>query len=161
MSRLLIIGFGNPLRGDDAAGWMAAERLSARVRGAGVEIIAAQQLTPELADPISRADGVLFIDARCGGPPGELRIERLEGAEAAGGRFTHHASPAALLALARRLYGRAPAAELWSIGAESFEFGAGLSGSVAEGLDELVDRVAERITGAKQGSACFRTKRSE
>jgi hypothetical protein len=50
--QVLIVGYGNPLRGDDGLGWRAAERLRTVIQDAGVEILALHQLTPELMETL-------------------------------------------------------------------------------------------------------------
>jgi hydrogenase maturation protease len=64
MPRILIIGYGNPLKSDDGLGWHAAQELSRELTPPGVKVIRAHQLTPELAEEASTAELVLFIDAR-------------------------------------------------------------------------------------------------
>jgi hydrogenase maturation protease len=122
---MLIIGFGNPLRGDDAFGLRAAERIG----GA----IAVHQLTPELMDPIARADRVLFLDATAEGAPGEIRHRPLE--PRAEGAFTHHVTPEALLAGALALYGHAPEAEIITVSGANFALSDRLSPAVEAALD--------------------------
>jgi len=117
---LLIIGYGNPLRGDDAAGPEAARRLAA----SGFQTITAHQLTPELAEPIAAAHDVYFLDADAGLAPGEISVTSIS--EAGGGPLEHHATPVALLRLAQEVYGAAPKA--WSVG---------MGGSNFEVCDEL------------------------
>src|SRR5664279_5559219 len=119
MSNPLIIAYGNPLRGDDGLGWRVAEAL--RAARPDLQILTLQQLTPELMDPISRAGRVVFIDACEGAVPGEIR-ESVVQPQAAGAAFTHHATPAALLAGAQALYGRAPAANLITVTGADFSF---------------------------------------
>ena len=53
MPGLLVIGWGNPLRGDDAFGFLAAERLIPLLPEA--EVLAVHQLTPELMDSVRQA----------------------------------------------------------------------------------------------------------
>ncbi len=126
---MLIIGYGNPLRGDDGFGYRAAERIP----GA----IAVHQLTPELMDPISQADHVIFLDASAEGPPGEIR--RRELVPVGGGRpFTHHATPEALLAGALELYGRCPTATLIAVAGAEFGLSESLSPEVREALEEVL-----------------------
>lgn len=60
----LIVGHGNQLRGDDAAGAQVANAV-ARWNIPNVTAMTVHQLIPELAIEISRADYVIFIDA-CG-----------------------------------------------------------------------------------------------
>ena len=45
-TNLLIIGYGNPLRGDDGFGWHAALRLREIIHDDGIEILPVHQLTP-------------------------------------------------------------------------------------------------------------------
>jgi hydrogenase maturation protease len=126
----LIIGYGNPLRGDDAFGYRAAERIP----GA----IAVHQLTPELMDPISRADRVIFLDAAAEGTPGEIRRRPVQPSPDAS-NFTHHATPETLLAGARALYGRAPEALLITVTAATFDLSETLSPEVAAALERLLE----------------------
>jgi len=124
----LIIGYGNPLRGDDAVG----PRLAAGLGG-----IAVHQLLPELAERIAAERRVLFIDARTDLEPGEVRAMPVDGGSAS----THWCSPGSLLRLAREAYGRAPEAVLIGIGAESFEFGAPLSAAARRGMRKALAQI--------------------
>ena len=108
MPHTLIIGYGNPLRGDDGFGWHAALRLREIIQDAGIEILAVHQLTPELMDAISRARRVIFIDAAVGEDAGKLTVTALETTGGPAAVFTHFATPAALLEGARSLYGAKP-----------------------------------------------------
>jgi hydrogenase maturation protease len=141
--KLLILGYGNPLRSDDGFGWQAAQRLGCLVEDAGVDIQAVHQLTPELAEPVSRAGRVIFIDAGRDGTPGEVRRQPVQPEPA--GAFTHHLTPAALLVLTRELYGRVPQAELFSAAGESFEYGLVLSASMEAALGEVCNRVISLV----------------
>jgi hydrogenase maturation protease len=149
MSRILIVGYGNPLRGDDAFGWRVAERLLELPHDAEVEILCLHQLTPELMDPLSRADFAIFIDAAATGVPGDLIERRIDPASAAGGAFTHHATPEALLCGARTLYDHAPEAVMISVTGAEFSLGAELSPTLnnrVEGVIAAVSRMAaERL----------------
>jgi hydrogenase maturation protease len=138
MPGLVVIGWGNPLRGDDAFGFLAAERLAPLLPDA--KVLAVQQLTPELMDAVAHAERVIFIDASAEGPSGILRKEQVVPSNAAEA-FTHHATPAGLLAGAKALYGSSPGAVLYSVRAETLEFGQPLSGGVVKALEEVVEAV--------------------
>ena len=140
MSRVLIIGYGNPLRGDDGFGWQAAVRLLDLIADPEVEVLAVQQLTPELMEPVSRARRVVFIDAAAAGEPGELR-ELAVAADPETPRFTHHSTPGGLLAGAAALFGHAPQATLYSVPGQDFGFGERLTPPVERALAEVVARV--------------------
>jgi hydrogenase maturation protease len=136
---VLIIGYGNPLRGDDGLGWRAAEQLA--LEWPEAETLTCQQLTPELAGPISRAARVAFVDAAAAGPPGAISQRRLEPDAAAPASFTHHVNPGVLLALSEKLFGHLPEAALFSVAGASFDFGQALSPAVEAALPELVRQV--------------------
>jgi hydrogenase maturation protease len=140
VSRVLIIGYGNPLRGDDGFGWQAAVRLLDLVADPDVEVLAVQQLTPELMEPVSRAGRVVFIDAASAGEPGVL-CEAPVAADPETQRFTHHSTPGGLLAGAAALFGRAPEATLYAVPGQDFGFGETLTPPVEKVLAEVVARV--------------------
>src|ERR1039458_487126 len=74
VSGILIIGYGNLLRGDEAIGCHAAHALEEAFREEPeVEVIASQQLMPEMADDVARSGFVLFLDASQEGTAGALR----------------------------------------------------------------------------------------
>ena len=60
---ILLLCYGNPLRRDDGVGWVIGERLAEMLREDVADVRVLHQLTPELAEPISRAGAVIFIDA--------------------------------------------------------------------------------------------------
>lgn len=140
MSRVLIIGYGNPLRADDGLGWRAAARLLDLIADPEVEVLAVQQLTPELMEPVSRAGRVVFIDAAASGEPGVLQVAGVS-ADPGAQRFTHHATPGGLLAGAAALFGHAPQATLYSVPGQDFGFGERLTPAVEKALAEVVARV--------------------
>ncbi|MGK2860004.1 MAG: hydrogenase maturation protease [Thermoanaerobaculia bacterium] len=143
MSRIVIIGYGNTLRGDDAAGWLAAEALSESFDETRVTVLKKHQLAPELAETISAFDVALFVDATREGEPGELRCAAVEPVLTDSG-LTHSASPEALLYLARELYGRTPQAFLFSLCGESFDLVEQLTPRIADALPRLVGLVGAK-----------------
>lgn len=121
MPHALVIGFGNPLAGDDAAGPEAAARLDGR---AGVVVKIVHQLTPDLAADVAAANRVIFVDAAAGGRVVcSAPIAPVEDAPA----VTHALGPQAVLSLARDVYGRIPPAFLVTIPGYQFSLGRSLS----------------------------------
>lgn len=145
MSRVLVIGWGNPARGDDGLAWHALEQLATEPLGEHVAVILRHQLTPELAERVQRAQRVLFVDASAQDPPGKLRCRRLgpRGCEASA--FSHHLTPAALLALTQTLFGRCPEAFSLSVGGADFTFTEALSPQVRSSLPRLLDCIRRRL----------------
>jgi hydrogenase maturation protease len=143
MLRVLILAYGNPLRSDDGLAWRAADALQARLRTPEVEILRLHQLAPELAETVSRAHFVIFVDAACpGGEPGEIRLREIRrgDAELVNG-FSHIVSPAAVMSLAAKLYGASPRAFSATVTGHNFDHGESLSPAVAAALPVLVGRI--------------------
>lgn len=143
----LVIGYGNPLRGDDGFGWRVAERLL-ETKHERLEVIVCHQLTPELAEPLSRADRAVFVDASLSVPLGQLEVRELE-VRALNPTMAHHLEPTQLLALARRLYGRAAHATMISIGVSSLEYTQHLSIEVQAAIPRAVKAIVEVQQGAQ------------
>src|SRR4051812_31070343 len=101
---LLILSYGNELRGDDGVAPVVARRIEA-LNQVGVRILVRQQLTPELADDIALAERVIFIDAAV--DIAEVTVREVI-ADSANEIVTHSSSPMAILALAKAVYGRNP-----------------------------------------------------
>ena len=136
--RVLVIGYGNPLRSDDGLGQVIAERVAESARSEAINVIVAHQLTPELAEPISRATLVIFVDAAADMPAGRIKVAPVVAdAHGAAGSLGHHCDPPRLLATAEKLYGRAP--EAWAI------FVGGASWDLAESLSPAVERLVPRL----------------
>jgi hydrogenase maturation protease len=143
--RLLVLGYGNTLRGDDGVGPKVAEDLAA-LNLPGVQAIAAPLLTPELAEPVANSGFVAFVDAALDAGS-EVELRPLKPA-ASSQLMAHAADPPTLLALARDLFGRAPDACCLAIPVENIGIGEGLSPLARRGAAMVVEKlkalVAER-----------------
>jgi len=146
--RILVLAYGNPLRCDDGLGWHAARQLVHRMTS-DTQVVTCHQLTPELAEEVSGADAVFFIDASHEGEPGELTCLPIHPGHAA--RFSHECSPPVLLALCHQLYGACPPAYLVSVCGQSFQLGESLSPCVAAALPRLTAVVAEMAQKFQRG----------
>lgn len=156
-SPVLIVGLGNPLRGDDGVGPVLAERLAAclRDRGQAVVVANAPQLLPELAAEIAeiRPCALVIVDAEIDSPA--TGDGRGAGAPALGGAdrlnllsmrpikpentatgFTHQLSPGLLLVYAEKLFGAAAPAWLVTAPGVDFSHGATLSPTATAALAE-------------------------
>ncbi len=147
MTRVLVLGYGNPLRSDDGLGWQVAVQLFRANTSPDVHILPCHQLTPDLAETASFAENVIFIDCSREGKPGDLCCQEIF-SQAGSASFTHDLSPAALLALAAELFGVCPKATLFSVSGECFEPGEDLSPTVSRRVPELKAMVLRRIDEA-------------
>ena len=122
--RILLIGYGNPGRGDDGLGpALAAEIEALGIRGLTVDID--YQLTVDHAALIAAHDLVVFADAMIGlAVP--FRMARVGDAQPTS-LGSHQVSPEAALLLAGLLFGTAPPGWVLAIAGEKF-------GDVQEGL---------------------------
>jgi hydrogenase maturation protease len=109
-SRTLVIGYGSPIRGDDAIGPLAAERLATGPLPEGVRVVSRHVLTAELAEVLAAVDRVIFLDATVEGEPGEVRVRDLAPDARAVSTMAHFHDPRELLAWCETLYGRTPQA---------------------------------------------------
>jgi hydrogenase maturation protease len=137
--QVVIIGYGNPLRGDDATGWHAATTLASDPRLAGADVLTRHQLTPELAKDIAHARLAVLIDASNDGdtPPGTVSIRRVTSSHPPAPTWSHHLHPTALASLAKTLYGSCPPVFLITVTGALFGYGDQLSPAVRRALPEI------------------------
>lgn len=149
MFPVVIIGYGNALRGDDGIGPLAARALAVRLADQPVTVIEAHQLLPEMAWIVSQAELVVLIDAATGAAAGEIRRQRLECAAGqrsmALGVVGHHLTGQQLLAGCLTLYGASPEVIQITVTGESFGVGEGLSEAAQEALPLLVEQVEQIV----------------
>ena len=120
---LLVFGWGNPSRGDDALGPLCCARLrAAQESAADLEFLDDYQLQIEHALDLVGRQRVLFIDASlsCGAPFEVIRLRAARDASFS----THAMSPQALMQVFREIHGEDPApCTLLAIRGEQFDLG--------------------------------------
>lgn len=135
---ILVFGYGNPSRGDDALGPLfldrAAERFAQRIADGELELLGDFQLQIEHALDLADRRCVLFVDASlsCAEP---CTLEQILPARDTS--FTsHRLTPAALLHVFEQTTHR-PAPPTWVLGIRGyrFELGETLSPQAASNLD--------------------------
>lgn len=140
---VLVFGYGNLSRGDDAVGPLLLAHLEQHADLSRVELLADFQLQIEHALDLQDRELIMFVDAAVNGasPFGFQRLTPCRD-----NSYTSHAmSPAALLQVFENVTGEmAPPGFLLSIKAASFELGDGLSASAQHNLRQAC-RFAENI----------------
>jgi len=144
--RRLLIGVGNPDRGDDGAGRAVARRLAAR-DDCEFEVRECSGEATSLMDAWGGFDEVVLVDAcRGAGPSGSVhrigpedvdRVARLQHAS------THSLGVAAALGLARALGALPSRLVIYAIEAGPSREGEGLSAEVARAVHEVVALVLQ------------------
>ncbi|MFJ9865725.1 hydrogenase maturation protease [Streptomyces sp. NPDC101165] len=149
--RVVVIGVGNPLRGDDGAGPAVVEELRGRVPD-GTVLVASDGEPARMLDLWRGADTVVVVEALRGRPsrPGELHT--LTAAEAAGHSrgtaSTHAFGLGECLALAEALDQLPPRFVVHAVEVADVQLGTGLSEAVRSALPALTDRAATSVRQA-------------
>lgn len=150
---ITVVGIGQTLRGDDAAGPEAVQLwLKTFTETAGHPRLRVQHADMpglELIDLLSGADAVLLVDAvQSGSTPGKLHLVTPQQAipSGAGDGSSHSWGVAETLALASELhYPLPPQIMILGIEAASFQMGAPLSKAVAEALPKAAELIEDRV----------------
>jgi hydrogenase maturation protease len=141
---ILIFGWGNPSRGDDALGPLFVERIEA-CGLPQVECLTDFQLQVEHALDLEGRELVLFVDASSD-VAAPFAIHRIEPARDAT-ISTHAVSPAAVMQVFVDLHDDAPPpCYLLAIHAERFELGEKLSTAAQGHLEAALDRVEKWLS---------------
>jgi len=130
---ILIFGWGNPSRGDDALGPLFVERIEA-LGLPGVECLTDFQLQVEHALDLQDRQRILFVDASIEAAA-PFSVSRL--APARDATFSTHAiTPESVMQVYVDLHDDdPPPCDMLAIRGESFELGEGLSSTAAEHLE--------------------------
>ncbi|MCG8352627.1 MAG: hydrogenase maturation protease [Chloroflexales bacterium] len=145
MTRQLVIGYGNELRGDDAVGLQVAQTVAAWDLP-GVQALALPQLLPELAAILTTVDRAFFVDAcaihdsAAHAAPSLITIAPPDLANSAA-TMAHTSDPRVLLALTQAVYGRCPEAWLLTIPGNDFALGARLSPLAIQGVQSALEQI--------------------
>jgi hydrogenase maturation protease len=152
MKKTLLVGYGNPLRGDDAVGWVVASLLSSSEGEEALRVRTLHQLLPELAWELAEFDTAVFVDASAEERPGSVRIREVQPPREAPVRlFSHHVGPRELLSMAQALFGHAPRAFLVTIGGKEFGFSEQLSPEVQAAATKAAEYVRALLKLDRKG----------
>jgi hydrogenase maturation protease len=160
-SVVLVLGVGNPLRGDDGVGPRVIQELEDRRLPEEVETLDAGTGGLDLLHLIEGRSRVIIVDAadvdRVTGPtareqiaPGEfIRFtpDQVHLVDAADRLSFHHAGLAEVLALARALDRPLPPIVVFGVQPGDVGWGQGLSPAVEAGLPALIRAVLQEISG--------------
>lgn len=155
---VVVIGVGNYLRHDDAAGLATVRLLRARAHAAEIEVYELEGEMLALLDLWAGADAVVLVDAiHCDGPPGS--ISRLDATSAAipaslrGSASTHAVGVGEAIELARALQRLPGRVVLFGVKGRCFDAGFGLSEEVADTTGRLADAVLREAIELTNGQA--------
>ncbi|MEJ5292028.1 MAG: hydrogenase maturation peptidase HycI [Candidatus Methanosuratincola sp.] len=147
-NRLLIVGVGNRLRGDDAAGCSAARILRSRLRG-NVLVLDCGGVPENFTLEMKRfqPSHILFIDAvDMGLNPGEFRL--VEGEELVERSLSTHKQSLKLLFLILKEGIPGVKIKLLGIQPKTIDFGKGISSQVRKGVRTAANKIIELSGGS-------------
>jgi len=154
MKRTLVAGFGNLDRADDGVAFHVVNAFRRRLGqvtldeyntgleelGGLADSVFIGQLVPEMIDLLDGYDQIIFVDAHVDPALNDLHCSAVSPDEA-GLTFTHHMSPATLLAFFRALHGRDLEGHLVSIRGRNFDFHRALSPETISLVESAVDLI--------------------
>ncbi len=142
---LILIGVGNPLRGDDGVGVEIARILMQYLRNERVKVLIVEDrvdLIPRIIEDVNSRIILIFDAADFGGRPGEVRIMSPD--EASGKTISTHDMP---LSLMLRVAEKDAPAYVLGIQVETLEFGRGISPAVKAAADEVASLLLNLLAG--------------
>ncbi len=151
-TRVLVIGVGNPWRGDDAVGLIVAERLRADRRAIDVVVHTGDVLG--LCEAWNSAEAVWVVDAiNSADAPGTIRRYEVRDAplpREAFYRSTHAFGVGDAVELGRAVGALPPRLVVYGVVGSRFGVGRGLSPAVEQAAEELVERIRTecKVAGA-------------
>ncbi len=145
MTRPMVMGLGNPDRGDDGIAFHIVNRLRRRLGSrplsdgetglGGTETKAAllfvRQLVPELVLDVGGCSRLIFVDAHVPAEPRTIVCARIRPEARTAAGLTHALPPEGFLWLLQALAGRSPESFLVSLRGERFDFTRSLSPAAA------------------------------
>lgn len=148
----LVVGIGNPLRGDDGLGQALVEQLG-QSSDLDCNVLAVHQLMPELAEQMAKADFVVLIDASREGEPGEVRVHCLflptHPPPRSGAVGAHHMTPEELVYLTTATYGYCPPVTVISVTGAQLELDEQLSEPVIQSLPHVNTILRQMLVSGK------------
>jgi hydrogenase maturation protease len=161
LSKLLLLGYGNPDREDDGVAWHIIRALTVKLglpapesyedefpESPQIDFAFHLQLTPEMAEDICLYPNVCFVDAHTGDIPEPVRLIDVQ-SEFQASPFTHHLTPQSLLSMCETIYRKKPKAALLSVLGHRFLFSRQLSEETAELVPLAVDLIWDWMSARK------------
>lgn len=148
MNDILVIGIGNPFRGDDGAGWAVIDALEGKVK-AGVKLCKQRGDIAELMDLFEKHSTIYLIDAcSMDALPGtwqrlDAHIDPLPPDNPQ--TSTHGMSISQAIALAKALDQLPAKLIIYAINGDHYHVSSGLSAPVAQTIDIVAQNILNEI----------------
>lgn len=149
VERILVLGIGNLLMGDEGVGVHFARRMETEALPANVDVLDGGTAGFHLMEAIEQHDRIIMVDATLdGAPPGTIREVRPRFAADFPKALSTHDIGLKDLVEGLYLLGRAPDILLFTVSIETVQpLHIGLSPAVEAVLPELVERTRRQVAG--------------
>lgn len=146
--RTVVIGVGNEIRGDDAAGLIVVRRLR-EISGISAVLLEQSGEGAALIESMKGVDTLFVVDAaQSGAAPGTIHYIEAHAQKLPGGLFhysTHAFSVAEAIETARALGELPKSVFVYGIEGKAFGYGATVSVEVADAIEHLVRVIAAKL----------------
>ncbi len=143
----VVVGIGNPYRGDDAVGWAVIDGLKKKTQT--IQLVKSQGDIAELIDIFSSYRVVILVDAcQMNAPVGtwqRIDAHKQKIVEISPLTSTHGLSVTQAIALAKNISVLPPTLVLYVINGKNFSMNDGLSPAVAKSVEEVIQALLEEI----------------
>lgn len=158
MVKTIVVGYGNIDRADDGVAFEVINVLRRHLGqkmliegdtgldelGSGTDSIFLPQLMPEIMEILVDYDQVIFVDAHVGAETNDLNCQPVV-PEYVSSTFTHHMTPASLLAFLQVLYSKEPAGHIVSLRGHDFDFKRTLSPGTKGFIPAAIEKILELL----------------
>jgi hydrogenase maturation protease len=138
LTKVLFVGVGNTLRGDDGVGAYICSKIE-KLNFENTAIEKVHQLQTEILETFLQYDKILIVDASISAS--DVQIEKVPETIAGPISSSHHTNVAALYVLAKRLYQKQLDLYTCAVPVQSFEMGERLSEFAKRNADEAVEKI--------------------
>lgn len=140
--KIIIVGIGNTLRGDDGIGAYVCSAID-QTKIEGVQTLIVQQLDTGLIDEFLKADKIILVDASVEGD--DVNFYRPETEESFSVASSHHVNANILSSLIKKLYEKEINIMLCAVRGESFDMGEELSAIAKQNADKAAGLIVNWI----------------
>jgi hydrogenase maturation protease len=158
MPRTIVVGYGNIDRGDDGVAYEVINALRQRLGqkrldegetgleelGSKNDSVFLSQLLPEIMEVLISYDRIIFVDAHVGTNTNDLNCMPVV-PEYVSSTFTHHMTPASLLAFLQALYNKEPVSHIISLRGYDFDFKRKLSSETRILVDPAIEKILQLL----------------
>jgi len=145
--RIVVIGIGNPLMGDDGFGVEVVEKLKGKVPNF-VELYKYEVLNFQVLNVIENSDVAIIIDViKSNGNPGDIYVVDFKELNRRYGRITslHDLDIVKIIEVGRFVYNLPEKIVIVGVEPERIEFGIGLSEPVRKVIPKVIDLIINLI----------------